>query len=373
MSQFMPAEVFPPGEFLRDVLEARGWSQTEFAEIIGRPTRVVNEIIQARRSISPETAHELAAALDTSAQYWLNLESAYQLSRVRPASERIAREAALRRRFPVREMMKRGWIPETTDFEIIEASTYKYFGIKAANDDIVFAHAARKNAPQEDMNELQWAWIMRVSQLAEALQVSPYSESRLRAALPELERLMLEPEGVRHVPRILAESGVRFIVVEPIPGSEIHGVCFWMNDGKAPVIGLTLKWDYIDRFWFNLRHEIEHVLNGDGKNGIVTDDFEEPTGDEDQAEKIANREAAEFCVPQKELKGFMARNHPLYYTKNFIGFCRILKRHPGIVAGHLQRAISDPRLFKKFQARVRGILTEAAITDGYGRRVSMED
>ena len=49
-NDFFPAEVFPPGEFLRDELEARGWNQTEFAEILGREPRVVNEIILAKRA-----------------------------------------------------------------------------------------------------------------------------------------------------------------------------------------------------------------------------------------------------------------------------------------------------------------------------------
>ena len=114
MADRIPAEVFPPGELLRDELEARGWTQTEFAEIIGRPPRVVNEIISGKRSVTPETARELAAAFGTSAQLWMNLESAYQLSKVEPVTERIAQEAALRERFPVREMTKRGWIRDRT-------------------------------------------------------------------------------------------------------------------------------------------------------------------------------------------------------------------------------------------------------------------
>ena len=48
MNDVTVAEVFPPGEFLRDELEARGWTQTEFAEILGRPPRLVNEIIAGR-------------------------------------------------------------------------------------------------------------------------------------------------------------------------------------------------------------------------------------------------------------------------------------------------------------------------------------
>ena len=56
MSDRIPAEVFPPGEFLNDELEARRSTQTEFAEIIGRPPRVVNEVIAGKRGITPETA-----------------------------------------------------------------------------------------------------------------------------------------------------------------------------------------------------------------------------------------------------------------------------------------------------------------------------
>ena len=68
-----------------------------------------------------------------------------------------------------------------------------------------------------------------------------FSGSRLLSAIPELEKLMTSPEEIRHVPKLLAACGVRIVVVEPIPGSEIQGVCFWINDDKSPVIGLTLK------------------------------------------------------------------------------------------------------------------------------------
>lgn len=366
MSERYPAEVFPPGEFLRDILEHRGWTQTEFAEIIGRPTRVVNEIIAAKRSVTPETARELAAAIGTSAQYWLNLESAYQLARTPPADERIAREASLRARFPVREMMKRGWIPQGNDPGQTEKDVLEFFELRAANDPIRFSHAARRNY-EDDISELQWAWIFRVRQLARALQVPRYSEDALREALDDLERLMMAPEEVRHVPRILAECGVRFVVVEPIPGSKIQGVCFWLDE-HSPVIALTLKGDFIDRFWFNLRHEIEHVLRKDALGGLVIDDFEEVvSADEEEMERRANEAAAEFCVPQAAFKNFIARHHPAYSTPNFIGFSRIVKRHPGIVAGQLQRRINDHRLFSKFQARIRSILIHTALTDGYGK------
>ena len=75
-----PAQVFPPGEFVREELEARGWTQADLASVIGRPVQLVNLIVTAKKAITPRTAGELAAAFGTSPELWLNLQSAYALS-----------------------------------------------------------------------------------------------------------------------------------------------------------------------------------------------------------------------------------------------------------------------------------------------------
>jgi len=361
-----PAEVFPPGEFLADELEARGWTQTEFAEIIGRPQKLVNDIINAKRAVSPETAADFAAAFGTSAQFWMNLETAWQLSKVPARDDSIARAAKLRERFPVREMCKRGWIQAGESVLELEKNVLEFFSISSVDDPIQFQHAARRNY-KRDVTAHQWAWILRVHQLASALKVPAYSEATLRKRSVELEGHMTEPEGVRQVPRLLLECGVRLVVVEPIPGSEIQGVCFWINDNKSPVIGLTLKGDQIDKFWFDLWHELEHVLNGDGKDSPVIDNFDGNNfGDDDEIEKKANSAAADHCVPSRAMNDFVLRHNPMFSEKSFLGFARIVKRHPGIVAGQLQKRTNRWDLFKKHQAKIRHIFIQAALTDGYG-------
>src|SRR4051812_37965534 len=102
----IPAEVFPPGEFIRDELEARGWTQQDLAQILGRPLVAVNQIIGGKRGITPETAQGLAAAFGTSAEFWLNLASAYQLSQVETADESVTHRAKLYGIAPVTEMVK---------------------------------------------------------------------------------------------------------------------------------------------------------------------------------------------------------------------------------------------------------------------------
>ena len=373
MSERIPAEVFPPGEFLADELRERGWTQSEFAEIVRRPIKTVNEIIAGKKSITPETAREFAAALGTTPQYWLNLESAYQLWKSAPSAEEeiIARAAKLRERFPVREMIKRGWIASSENFEIVEGQVFKLYGIKGIDQEPQIAYAARRNA-NEEYAAFQEAWLFRVKQIAESIPAPKYSEKGLREALHSMELLLTEPEEIRHVPGILLKYGVRLIVVEPIPGSRFDGVCFWINKGVSPVIGLTLKGDFIDRFWFNLRHEIEHALRGDGRERVIIDDFDDDRHSDDPSEVAADSAAAEFCVPQDMLKDFILRHEPIYSTQNFIGFSRLVKRHPGIVAGQLQHKIERPELFKKYQSRVRKIITATALTDGYGKELPID-
>ena len=89
----IPAKVFPPGDFIREELEARQWSQGDLASVIGRPVQVVNEIVNGRKGITAETAKQLAAAFGTSAELWLNLESAYRLSTARDPDPEIATRA----------------------------------------------------------------------------------------------------------------------------------------------------------------------------------------------------------------------------------------------------------------------------------------
>ena len=68
----------PPGEILEEELEARGMTPSELAARIGRPAQVIEEIIRAEKSITPEIAIGLSDALDIESQFWINLELDYR-------------------------------------------------------------------------------------------------------------------------------------------------------------------------------------------------------------------------------------------------------------------------------------------------------
>jgi len=362
MSQI--AETFPPGEFLNDELEARGWTQTTLAEIMGRPTRLINEIVAGKKSITPETAVQLGDALGTSAELWMNLESQYQLSKVAPTDGVIARRAKLYERFPIREMVKQGWLEASKVVEILEQQLREFFSLENLDDDIVFSHAARKSEAASPANMLQMAWLFRARTIASELELAPYSASALETALPRLAALRSAPEETRHVARILADCGVRFVIVEPIPGSKIDGACFWLDNG--PVIALTLRLDRIDNFWFVLRHEIEHVLRGHGLDAFILDQDLEGTTPSSDEERVANQAGQSFCVPEADMVDFMNRVGPFYSEQRVVLFAQRLGIHPGLVVGQLQRRLDNYAFLRRYQVKVRSIVTASARTEGWG-------
>ena len=83
------AQVFPPGEFIREELEARGWTQGDLAVILGRPIQIVNGIVNGKKIVTPETAKALGAAFGTSAEFWMKLEATYRLSLAPPVDPGI--------------------------------------------------------------------------------------------------------------------------------------------------------------------------------------------------------------------------------------------------------------------------------------------
>ena len=326
MSARIPAEVFPPGEFLKEELDERGWTQQELADIMDRPPRVISEIIAAKRAITPETAQGLGDALGTGPEYWMNLESQFALSKVRTAGDAVQRRAALHATYPVREMIKRGWLPQTSSVEVLEQQVCRFFGIAAPNDTPAFLHAAKKSSYEDGTSTLQLAWLFRTKQLAEIQVVPKYSEKKLREVLARLRSLMTAPEEARHVPKLLTECGVRFVLVETLPGSKIDGACYWL-DTNRPVIAMSLRFDRIDNFWFVLRHEIEHVLQRHGTDGafILDQDIEGSHANLPSEEKVANQAAAEFGVSQRELADFCARVAPYFSEIKVCGFAQRLE------------------------------------------------
>lgn len=358
--------IMHPGFYLKEEMDARGWLQRDLSFILGCSEQTLNMLLSGKRGISPEMAKALGDAFDVPAEFFANLQQSYDLSKANKPDPGVAQRARMQAHYPVREMIKRGWIEES-DASMIEAQLVRFFRVSNQDDIPYLAHAAKKSKYEErKVPPAQLAWLFRVRQIAESISVPKYSEKALRSAVMDLQRLLYAPEESRHVPRILGACGVKFILVEKLPQADIDGVCFWIDE--TPVIGMSLRRDAIDNFWFVVRHEIEHVLRQHGRDAEIIDtDLNGKTpNDIPEEELVANAAAADFCGTDK-LDSFLIRKKPFYYEKDVLAFARVHQRHPGVIIGQIRRRLDRYDYLTRHLAKIRQFVIPAAITDGWGQ------
>jgi HTH-type transcriptional regulator/antitoxin HigA len=361
-TEFTPGQPAAPADALRTLMEQRSWTQSDLAYVLGVNAAAINPILSGKRGISPDMAKALAAAFEKPLEHFATLQARWELQRARDPDSSVRARARIQTEYPLREMQKRGWIgSEGVD---VGEDLCRFFEVPSL-EDVPHLDAAR-HASTEDVPATQLAWLFRVRQIARELPTPAYSRQKLLDAIETMKTFRESPEEARNVPRILSEAGVRFVIVESLPSGKIDGVCFWLDD-KSPVIGLSLRFDRIDNFWFVLRHECAHVVHGHGRaRAIIDADLNNRPADVSEEERIADSEAAEFCIPQDKMKSFYLRKNPIFPERDVIAFAKIARVHPGLVVGQLQRLIGRYDFLRRHLVGVRNHVSRTAPVDGWG-------
>jgi HTH-type transcriptional regulator / antitoxin HigA len=357
-------KVVSPGSLVKMLLVEADWSQTDLAHIIGSPPATINQIVNDKRPITAELAKLLGVAFDRSAYEFADTQTQWNLALAPEPDQEIKARALARSRFPIRAMAKRGWISASDQGSSLHGELCRFFGVNDL-DSIGNIGFAAKKSKEGALTGEQMAWLYRVKQIAEEMVPEPFSPAKLLEAVDSFTELRGRPDAVRFIPRLLNKAGVRFVVCEALPGSQIDGVCFWL-DHQSPVIGMSLRFDRLDNFWFVLRHECAHVLHGHGKDGAIIDadlDSEVSINDE---ERLANADAANFCVPSEQLNSFYLRKRPFFAEREVLAFAKRMKVHPGLVVGQLQRRMGRYDFLRKHLVKVRDNLGSAMMMDGWG-------
>jgi HTH-type transcriptional regulator/antitoxin HigA len=329
------AEAFPPGDYLAEELEERGWSQADFAAILGRPVQFVSEIVSAKKEITRESAAQIGAALGTSAEVWLNLQNTYLLwkhgqsdSTQRQLSE-VRRRARLNELAPVALLKKRGILRGET-LDELETDLMDLLEIGSLDENPEVKIAARRANDDSPITNTQRAWVAASRRQAKLLKAKKYNESKLREVAVSLAQRLTSEADFRDLPRLMATAGVRLVYVESFPGSRMTGASFLLdNDSSKPVIALSGRGRRLDIVLFTVLHEIAHLIRGDVRPGHVVIDEEDnyTLGDEQEANKMA----AGWAVPG-------GLNPPTPIRQSWIlEEAERLSVHPIVVIGQLQR------------------------------------
>lgn len=364
-----------PGQLIESLLEFRGWTKRVLAIILNMDETALNKIAAGKRPVDADLSLLLGEVFEVMPEVFLELQKKYDLAQARIVNRPDPGRAMRTYLFgglPISDMIKRGWLDadNVKNVSQVETALVKFFGVTVIDEIEILPHAAKKTETFSPATPAQLAWLYRVKQIASEMIVAKYSPASAEKAILLLSNLLTAPEEARKVPRILTECGIRFVIVESLPSAKIDGVCFWLNN-NSPVIGMSLRYDRIDNFWFVLRHELEHVIQKHGQETVMLDtELEgEKAGiglDIAEEERIANIAASEFCVPQKRIDSFIARKNPMFSERDVLSLSNVLSIHPGLIIGQLQRKTGRYDLLRQHLSKIRSSVSPGAMVDGWG-------
>lgn len=300
--QFEPDWSVHPGAVLRDLLETRRIRQSELAERTGLSAKHVNQIVNEVVGISGDVALLLELALDVPVTFWTRLEADHQayLSKEK-AKGQFDDLTAWAAGFDLPTLIRHG-ITDRADgpAERVE-KILKFFGVanrEAFDRTWLQPRVSFRRSQSFTVAEQNTAlWLRLVDRCAERISVEPLSATALRKVarmVPAMTNLSVA-DGFTAAQAALAEAGVVLTFIREVPGTRLCGATWWLGADR-PVIGLTERHRKPDTFWFNLIHEIGHILLHPKRTTFLNLDDEKATGV--AAEQEANEFAESILLPE---------------------------------------------------------------------------
>ena len=336
-----------PGEFLVDVLEEFSMSQDDLAKRIGLTNKAVNEIIKGKSSITERTARGLYKVFPISKEYWINLQTRYESDKARLEERCFLQEEADRylRVFieTYQELAKIGFVKKlrnvASNTTSIVLELQKFFGVnslkyvKEQGTFIQHTSIAFRKYSRENCNPYTIEALLRLGRLKvqQCVDIPPFDKSKLRSRLEEMAQLSCgDPEVyVQKLEDMLYDCGVVFACLPYLKNTHIQGAAMWV--GNTPLVMVTANKKSEDRFWFDVFHEICHILRHGKKGRFV--DFQGVDAD-DEKEQEANLFAEKYLIANfKDIERMLS----LYedYEKGIVAIARKIKRSPAILAGRI--------------------------------------
>ena len=333
-----PVEPPDPIDAILFRMQEKGLKKVDLIPYFGTSSRV-SEVLKRKRPLTVQMMRELAVGLGLSADTLLGLTAV-------PTPKTDDLDWSM---FPVKEMSRRGWL---TNLASKAASTAEdavrgfiadaglQFGAAS------FRRTISGEAQSPSTRYSLYAWLARVVQQARALKlkVARYDHNVLSASfLRELAQLSWLDRGPLLAVEFLNKHGIVVVIEEHLKGTQLDGAALRDTDG-TPIVGLTLRYDRIDNFWFTLLHEVVHLWKHVDEKEAFLDDLD--ASSEDRREAEANRLAREAFIPRLIWKRSPAYQSPSRET--VLQLSHELRIHPAIIAGRLRRETGNYKLLGDF-------------------------
>ena len=336
-NQKYPIEAPDPIGAILFRMQEQGLKQADLAPYFGTRSRV-SEVLARKRPLTVNMIRALSSGLGISTETLVGMESV--------ETAKTDGDAVDWSSFPIKEMMARGWLQKLTNKAV--KSTEELVKGFISNVGVEFGSTAFRRTLGGDAYSpatryALYAWLARVIQRARERKPTLGSFNRDQfstAFMRELAQLSWFDHGPALAVEFLEKHGIAVVIEPHLKGTLLDGAAMQDEDG-TPIIGLTLRFDRLDNFWFTLLHEVAHLWKHVDGEATFLDNLD--ASSDDRREIEANRIAKEALIPRVAWKRSDAYLNPS--NQSIDALSRELKIHPAIISGRLRKERENYMLF----------------------------
>ena len=304
-SNIYPESLPDPIEAIKFRMEQASLKPADLVPYIGTPGRV-SEILSGKRQLTLDMVRAISAGLGIPSKVLIQRSSRNFKSQNWNTGL-------------VKIMERRGYFGKKTLKEYDKSGLINGFFAQFSNlqPSALYRKTSFRITPRTD-NKALLAWGLRVSQKAEKIKVTvKYKKGTVNLAfMQEVVRLSAKNKGPLLARDYLKKHGIKLVIEPHLPKTHLDGATLLTNK-DTPVIGLTIRHDRPDNFWFTLMHELAHVaLHYDNSIEYFYDEeLQDKDGAEiDPKEKDADTLAEETILPKSKWETSAARTTPNQFS-----------------------------------------------------------
>lgn len=355
---YQPDYSVHPGEYLEEVIESRKMKKREVADRLNISVKTLSQIINKKAYITPEMAIQFEHVLNISANIWNNMSSDYRLYEARVGeTAKIEKNFSWIDQFPIKDLKRRKFLPDTNDKEILFKSLLSFFGVsspkawhKYYSTILKSVHCKKSDLYEENLPHLA-SWLREGEIKAQKIVTKPYSREVFMNNIKKIRELTVKPVEIFE-PKLVnycAEAGVAVVFVPECEKTHIWGLTRWLNSEKA-VIMLSLRYKTNDHFWFSFFHEAGHIILHYKKQIFIEGKNRGKMRNSLVFEETANKFASNILIPPEKYELFIKNN--IYNINAIIEFAKKINIHTGILIGRLEHDKKiDYGKYNKFKER----------------------
>jgi HTH-type transcriptional regulator / antitoxin HigA len=355
-SKSFPSTLPDPIEAIKFRMEQTDLKPTDLVPFIGSRSRV-SEILSGKRKLTVEMMRALEVGLGIPAKVLLGQPEEDELSQYRDWDTRVLNEMKSRGYFGKTALTNRNAAELVGQFFEPVCSPAQLLGM--------LRQSSYRSSPRTDRRALA-AWSGAILKKAKRIKVpTKYRRGTVELGfMRELAKMSIDKSGPVLAQEFLKKSGIILVIEKHFPRTYLDGATILINRDN-PVIGLTLRYDRLDNFWFTLMHELAHIsLHYDRDVNLFYDEIEDVKGITlNESEREADRMAEEALLPQGKWEVSPARLVPSFMAAKSLA--SEVGVHIAVIAGQMRHRGNSYVYLNKIvnEAKVRQYFSEEKWND----------